>query len=98
MADEELLRRLDLIQATLQLAFKPRLDEAGKAIRSDVVAAAVLDETEDWIGSSELQKRVLAKTGKSARTVRDRLPELAAQGILSVRGGGRPEYRRTGVI
>ena len=97
MVDEEVLNRLDLIQATLQLAFKPEL--ARNSIRSDAVNAAVLDETDDWIASSKLQERAASKAQASTRTVRNRLPELVAQRVLAVRGSERAlEYRRTGLV
>lgn len=99
MVDEEVLQRLDLIQATLQLAFKPQLDEARQKLRSDKVVAAILDETGDWIASPELQKRVAAAAKTSERTVRDRLPDLLVERVLAVRGTERrAEYRRTGLI
>jgi hypothetical protein len=99
MTDDELLGRLDKIQATLQLAFRPQLEHVRNAVRSDDVNASILDLSDDWIGSSALQQAVAKKTGKSTRTVRDRLPELAEQRILDVRGSEkRLEYRRTGLV
>jgi hypothetical protein len=95
----EILDRLDLMQATLQLAFKPQLDEARTRLRSDKVVAVILDESAEWIASPELQKRAAAVTKTSTRTVRDRLPELVADHALAVRGTERKvEYRRTGLI
>jgi hypothetical protein len=99
VTDDELLRRLDLMQATLQLAFKPQLDAARTALRSDKVIAAILDETGEWIASSDLQKRVAAAVKTSDRTVRDRLPDLVAERVLAMRGSERKaEYRKTGLI
>ena len=99
MTDDELLGRLDLMQATLELAFKPQLDAARNTLRADKVIAAILDETEEWIASSELQKRVAASAKTSHRTVRDRLPDLVAERVLAMRGTERKaEYRRTGLI
>jgi hypothetical protein len=99
MVNEEVLDRLDLIQATLQLAFKPELDKARSSIRADAVNAAILDETEEWVASPKLQERAAQHAGASTRTVRTRLPELVAQRVLSVRGTERAlEYRRTGLV
>src|SRR4051812_12494593 len=99
MADEEILRRLDLIQATLQLAFAPQLASVREAMRGDAVNREILDATTDWVPSTALQERVAAKAHKSKRTVRDRLPELVTQRILEVRGTEkRAEYRRTGLV
>lgn len=99
MADEVLLQRLDLIQATPQLAFKTQLDEARQKLCSDKAVATIVDETGDWIASPELQKRVAASAKTSERTVRDRLSDLLANRVLAVRGKERrAEYRRTGLI
>lgn len=99
MADEEVLQRLDLILATLQLAFRPQLEQARQTVLSDAINASVLDLSKDWTVSKVLQEAVAAKTGKTTRTVRDRLPELVEQRIIDVRGSERRvEYRRTGLV
>jgi hypothetical protein len=99
MADEELLRRLDLIQATLTLAFAPQLAKARDEIRSDAISGAILDATEQWIASTVLQEKVAKVTGKQARSVRDRLPQLVSQRVLEARGTERRlEFRRTGLV
>lgn len=98
-ADEEVLRRLDLIQATLQLAFASQLGTARDAIRADDVSDAILDLASDWIGSTELQEKAAKKTSKSTRRVRERLPELVDQRVLEARGTERKtEYRKTGLV
>ncbi|HEX8102059.1 MAG TPA: hypothetical protein VF533_05580 [Solirubrobacteraceae bacterium] len=98
-ADEEILKRLDLIQATLALAFAPQLDGARAKIRADDVSAAILDLTDEWIASKDLQDEAAKKASKSARSVRDRLPELVEQRVLQARGSERRmEYRKTGLI
>jgi len=98
-AEEEIFKRLDLIQATLSLAFASQLRDAREAIRADDISAAILDLTEDWTASKTLQDAVAKQTSKSARSVRDRLPELIAQRVLEARGSERRmEYRRTGLI
>jgi hypothetical protein len=99
MADDEILQRLDLIQATLQLAFAPQLDAARDAIRQDDVNAAILDSTDDWVASTELQARVAKNASVTERTVRDHLPGLLAGRLLVSRGTERrQEYRKTGLI
>jgi hypothetical protein len=97
--EAEIIVRLDRIHAILAIAFAEQVTEFGERIRADKVNAAVLDAATDWIGSSELQKKVAAKASTSTRTVRDRLGQLATQRVLEVRGPeARPEYRVTGVI
>lgn len=98
MSDEEVVAKLDLIQATLVLAFSQQIDDARQRIRSDDINASLLDHTAEWIGSSTLQAVVAKEVKKSERSVRDRLPDLVAQRALEVRGTKRPEYRRTGLV
>jgi hypothetical protein len=99
VADEEITNRLDLILATLRLAFARQLHEARDEMRKDDVTAAILDETGNWTLSTDVQSRVAKSTGKTERRVRDRLPGLVEQGVLATRGTERKlEYRRTGLI
>jgi hypothetical protein len=99
MVDDEILRRLDLIQATLQLAFAPQLLEAREKIRGDEVAAAILDASKEWISSTELQQKVAKAAKVTGRSVRDRFPSLLEQRVLEARGTERRmEYRSTGII
>src|SRR5687768_4519310 len=98
-ADPEIIERLDLIQATLTIAFDAQISEFRERIRADKVNAAILDAAGDWIASSELQEKVAAKVSMSTRSVRDRLPELLSAQVLQARGPeSRPEYRVTGLI
>ncbi len=97
--DPEILERLDRIQATLQLAYSEQLAAASKRLRSDPVTVAILDLTADeWVPSSTLQANVAKSRKVSERTVRNRLGELTDARVLSVRGGGRPEYRSRGLV
>ena len=97
--DPELLERLDRIEQILAVAFAEQLDGFRASIRSDSVNAAILDTATDWIGSTELQKKVAQAVSMSTRSVRDRFPDLIARRVLQVRGSdARPEYRATGVI
>jgi hypothetical protein len=96
---DAVVRRLDLILATLQLAFEPELDAARDRVRGDQVSRTILDLTEDWMPSKDLQKKVAGRAKVSERTVRDRLPELVGRRILETDGTGRKlRYRRTGLI
>lgn len=96
---DEVVERLDLILGTLQLAFEAPITDARNRYRSDPIVAAILDETDDWVSSGELQQRVAKATSKSTRTVRERLRELADKRVLFVRGpGNQPEYRKSGIL
>lgn len=98
-ADPEILQRLDLIQATLQLAYSEQLRATSQRLRSDPVTSVILDLTaEEWVSSSILQSKVARSAKVSERTVRNRLVELTAAQVLAVRGGGRPEYKARGLV
>jgi hypothetical protein len=97
--DEGIVRRLDLIQATLRIAFEPQITAVRETLRADDVAAGILDRTTEWVGSGDLQKAVAKASGKTTRTVRNRLPDLVARGAVETRGSdAAPEYRRTGLV
>ena len=99
MVEDEIVQRLDLIQATLALAFSSQIREAGESIRADPINSVILDLAEHWIASPALQAAAAKATKKSERSVRDRLPALVAQRVLEVRGTERrQEFRRTGLI
>lgn len=101
MADSELLRRLDLMQATLELAFKPQLDEVRAEVRSDAVNAAILDATSvsDWSASTDVQKAAAKASKVKERAIRSRLPVLVEKHYLEMRGTERArEFRRTGLV
>jgi hypothetical protein len=96
---DEVIRQLNLIQATLRVAFEPQITALRETLCAEAVSAAILDRTTDWIGSGDLQKAVAKATGKTTRTVQNRLPELVERGAIETRGPeGRPEYRRTGLV
>jgi predicted transcriptional regulator len=99
MADDDVTQRLDTIIALIKLAHRDNIAKSRAEIRADKIDAAILDLATEWTPSAKLQAAVAKKTGKSARAIRDHLPELAAQGLIEQRGGGRTtEYRSTGLI
>jgi DNA-binding FadR family transcriptional regulator len=99
MEDTEVVARLDTIIAILKLANRDAIAAARTEILSDRVNREILDRTSKWAGSGSLQTAVAKKSGASTRTVRERIAELADQGLLERRGGGpATEYRSTGVI
>jgi hypothetical protein len=99
VADGEVLRRLDRIDAILRLAFREEIAEARKAIRSDAANAAILDAAEDWTPAGELTTVACRQTGQSARNIRNKIPVLLEQGVLEKSGGGpSTAYRATGLV
>jgi DNA-binding transcriptional ArsR family regulator len=97
---DDLVERLDLMVAILQLAFDAEIEDARNLIRADRLNAAILDATEDeFISSGELQRRIAADLGLTDRTVRARLSQLEARRLIRRRGEGRStQYRAAGLV
>lgn len=100
MADAEVVERLDLMVAILQLAHHDAIERARKELRSDALTAAVLEAcSEDWVRSGDMQKSVAATASVGERTVRVRLAELVTRRAIARRGAGRnTEYRSMGLV
>lgn len=99
-ADPEVLERLDLMLAVLQLAHQADIEKASVALRADDITDAILDACADeWVAAGKLTKAVAAKTKKSERSVRDRLQNLTMKRAITRRGGGPSvEYRSMGLV
>jgi hypothetical protein len=100
MADPEVVERLDLMIAILQLAHHDAIEQARKELRADPLTTAVLEAcSEDWVRSGDLQKSVAAASGVGERTIRVRLAELVTRRAIARRGAGRnTEYRSMGLV
>lgn len=99
MSEEDIIKRLDRLIAIQQIAHKDSLASTRATIRSDKINAAILDATEDWVGTASLQATAMKKSGQKERTVQTRIVDLLEQGLIERRGGGRNiEYRSTGLI
>lgn len=99
-SDEELIERLDLMVATLKLAYAKEIARERERIRTDPVSAAILDATAEVdVKSSDLQKSLIESAGAKQRTIQRRLQELTALGALRQTGSGfNTSYRSTGLI
>ena len=99
MDNHEVLARLDTIIAITKLANREALDAARNEILADGVNRAILSSASRWVPAGTLQKTVARKTGAATRTVRDRIADLLAHGLLEKAGGGpTTSYRATGLI
>lgn len=98
--DNDVIARLDYIATILQVALAPQLDAGRTHLRSDTLTAAIFDQTAaKWVGSGELQRRLAKESGKTERTVRTRLGELADRGLIAQRGEGtKREYKSAGLV
>lgn len=99
---EALLARLDSMVAILKIGFASELGSIRKEVHAEKVGAAILTLLEDsdgWVGSGEIQRTVSKSATVAERTVRARLADLLALGVLRSRGGGRStEYSLSGLI
>ena len=96
----DVLERLDLMLAVLQLAHHDAIERAADRLRSDPANAAILDTcADDWVGARELRDRVGKDTGAKARTIQTHVSELVARRALQQRGATNTRaYRATGLI
>ena len=100
MPESDVLERLDLMLAVLQLAHHDAIERAGEAIRQDPVNVAILAACgEDWVAAGALAKQVAAEVAMSERRVRDRIAALTTRRVLKRRGAGPAvEYRSMGLV
>lgn len=100
MADPEVLERLDLMLAVLQLAHQDAIERAAETLRSDRINEAILDGAADeWIAAGTLKARVMQQTNAKDRTVRSRIAMLTTRRALQRRGGGsNVEYKSMGLV
>lgn len=96
---EELARKLDLLIALTRVSVKDALEAERSALEADQVAKEVLATAEVWIGAGALQERVAERTGQSTKTVRRRMADLLARGVLIKQVEGRTvSYRSSGLF
>lgn len=99
-ADDEVLERLDRIVTLLEVGFADQIDKARAEVRTDPVAAAILDAVSDgWVGSGDIKRSVSKSAKVSEKTVQRALAALHERGALRVRGTGpTTNYRSAGVL
>jgi hypothetical protein len=97
---DAVLERLDSLMALLTLAHGDAIGRTRERLRSDPLNAVVLDITsEDWVAAGALVEAVKRETGRSPATVRRRVAELAAMGVLRSRGAtSNRAYRARGIV
>ncbi len=97
---DDVVERLDLMLAVLQLAYHDAIERAADQLRSDPVNAAILDAcADDWLGARELRERIEKETGSKPRTIQTHVAELVTRRALQQRGATNTRaYRTTGLI
>lgn len=99
-SDEEVLERLDRIATLLEIGFAEQIERARVELRTDPVAAAVVDTVrDDWLASGDIKRAVSNSAKVSEKTVQRSLAALVARGAVRVRGTGPTvSYRSAGVL
>jgi hypothetical protein len=96
---DAIITRLDTNNALLKLSQRNALAAARSEILSDAVNREIFAGSARWVGAGKLQSAVARKTNASTRTVRDRIADLLATGLLEKRGGGpTTEYHSSGLL
>jgi hypothetical protein len=98
--NDDVVERLDLMLAVLQLAHQDAIDHAADQLRADPVNAAILDACADgWVAAGALTKAVLASVEAKDRTVRGRIATLVIKRAIRRRGSGsNVEYKSMGLV
>jgi ubiquinone/menaquinone biosynthesis C-methylase UbiE len=97
---EEVMERLDLMLAVLQLAHHDAITRAAIELRANEVNAAILDVcADDWIPAAELKAKVRAKVAVGDTTLKARLATLVARRAIQRRGATHTTaYRALGLV
>jgi DNA-binding transcriptional ArsR family regulator len=100
MNSDETLHRLDDMIALLKVGFSREIESVRQALGNDLVNKAIIEALSDgWMASGDLQRQISASTKVTERTVRQRLADLTALGVLRSRGAGRStEYSLSGIL
>jgi Fic family protein len=99
MMNDDVARRLDTVIAILKLAHHDEIETARATIRANKVDAAILDLAVEQKGAGELIAAVGRKTKQSPSTIKRRLAELVATGVVERSGAGSSTaYRATGLV
>lgn len=97
--EEQVIERLDLMLAVLQLANHDAIERARQELRADPLNAAILDACPDWTPASVVYAKAKEAAGASERTIRTRLVALEARRALWARGSSRDRaFRATGLV
>jgi hypothetical protein len=96
IAHDQVLERLNLMLAILQLAHQDAITRAAIELRADPVNAAILDACAHWTGAAVVY--AVVKTATSAGAARCAERALYAPRVLGTRHRGGARVRATGLI
>lgn len=91
--------QMDMLISLFKLANSERIKAEKKRIFEDEVMAKIIEIVPEDLPASELISKVSSEVKQKERTIRYRLSDLIAMGILKTeREGNRQYYRLTGLI
>lgn len=91
--------QMDMLISLFKLANSERINAEKKRIFEDEVMAKIIEIVPEDLPASELISKVSSEVKQKERTIRYRLSDLVAMGILRTeREGNRSFYRSTGLI
>jgi len=93
------LDMLDTLISLSKLSNRPILDEIRRNLERDKVATRILDLSDGAITYSNLAKQVSEETGAAEITVKKKMSDLKAMGLLTSRREGKETYyENTGLL
>ena len=95
----DISEKLDVLTAISRICNKESLDRYTQQVYSDKVCTKILERTAEPLKYAQLSALVAQDMGVSGITVRRKISELRAMGLLkATRKGRETHYQRSGVV
>lgn len=91
--------QMDMLISLLKLAYSDTINDVKRKVSEDAVTAKIMEVVLEDLPSGDLVSAVSAQVKQKERTIRARLSDLVAMGVLKIeRVGKNSFYRSTGLI
>jgi hypothetical protein len=96
---QKISEQMDMLVSLFKLANSETINKEKEKIFKDPVKAKIIEVVPEDLPANELVSRVSSEVKQKERTIRYRLSELVAMGILKIeREGNKSFYRSSGLI
>jgi|Deesub1362A_J573_1020465.scaffolds.fasta_scaffold00078_13 predicted transcriptional regulator len=96
---KDVVDRLDQLIVLWKLTHQEMIEKVRKEIEKDLVSMKILELADGTKEYTVLVEEVAKVTGKSTRTVKGRISELAGKGVIrGIRKGGKVYYQPTSIF
>ena len=96
---DKISSQIDVMVSLLKIAYAGQINEVRRTVYEDEIAVKILEFAQQDLPASELVSKVGGEVKQKERTIRYRLSDLIARGVLKVeKVGNKSYYRTTGLI